>query len=181
MNIGRFRKICKICSYALLFFSAVIIFLVVYGIYLYFFGKADMSFAYNSPSIPLYSMGGSEGAIGITATERNSAALAMLPITQTITIFVLLKGAAAFKWLGDGKRPFEPKFVNIIKCISLVLMVSDIIFPIVHSIILTIISADGYNYNFGFGTAFIIGVILYIVSEIFNYGIELQSLSDDVV
>lgn len=181
MNTKRFRKICKISSYALIFFSAVLIFFVIYGIYSYFLGVGNMSFSYSSPDITLYSMGGSKGAIGITETERESAALAMLPITQFITIFVLLKGAAAFKWLGDGKRPFDLKFVNIIKRISLVLMLSDIIFPIVHSIILATISVDGYNFNFGFGTPFIIGVILYIVSEVFNYGIELQTLSDDVV
>lgn len=181
MNLSRFRNFCRINAYALQIFSIFIFVAVVYSVYTYVCGTTTLSFTYNSPDITLFSMGGSKGAIGITEAERQIAAFTMIPITQAVTIFVLLAGSAAFKWLADGKRPFDFNFVKIIKRISLTLMISDIILPLVHSFVLGVISVDGYNLNFGFGSGFIMGVILYVVSEIFNYGIELQNLSDDVV
>lgn len=181
MNLSRFRKFCRMNAYALQIFSIFIFIAVVYSMYVYVSGTTTLSFSYKSPDITLFSVGGSKGAIGITEGERKTAAFTMIPIAQAVTIFVLLEGSAAFKWLADGKRPFDFNFVKIIKRISLTLMISDIILPLVHSFVLGVISVDGYNLNFGFGSGFIMGVILYVVSEIFNYGIELQNLSDDVV
>lgn len=181
MNIERFRKICRINSYALNLFAVVIIFFVFYGIYAVISGSVDMNFSFRNPGITLYSMGGSKSAIGITEAEYQSAATVMFPVTQIVSVYIFLKGGEIFKWLGDGKLPFDSKLVKMVKKISLTLMISDIVFPMLHSVILSFISVDGYSFRFGFGSAFIMGVILYVVSDIFNYGRELQTLSDDTV
>ncbi|UJF15864.1 DUF2975 domain-containing protein [Jeotgalibaca sp. MA1X17-3] len=181
MNIKKFRRISRGSSLLLKIFAIFSITLVIYGLYTILFGDGNFWFTYKGPSIPLFSMGGSSGSVGITDAEEKLASMIIVPFTVVVFSFILLKGSQIFTWLGKGETPFSEKFANAIKRLSLVLIIFDLLVPIIFYSVLSLISVDGYNYTIGFGSAFIIGIILFIVSEIFKYGIELQSLADETV
>lgn len=181
MNIKRFRTISRVSSVLLKMFTVFSIILVVLGLYIITFGDGNFWFTYSGPSIPLFSTGGSSKGIGITDAEEKLASMIIVPLAVVVSSFVLLKGSQVFTWLGKGETPFSEKFANAIKRLSLVLIIFDLLIPIFYYSLLSWISVDGYHYTIGFGSAFIIGIILFIVSEIFRYGIELQYLADETV
>ena len=181
MNIKRFRTVCRISSIALKLFAVLSIFLVVYGFYTIYFGSENFWFTYSGPSIPIYSMGGSMNGVMITQSEERLAALIIVPLIVLITSYALFKGSQIFKWLGKGETPFSEKFAKTLKRLGLVLVVSDFLIPILYYSVLSFIYEDGYQFNIGVSSTFLIGIILYVISGIFYYGIELQHLADETV
>lgn len=181
MNIKKFRRISRVSSLLLKIFAISSIPFVIYGLYTIIFGDGNFWFTYNGPSIPLFSIGGSSEGVGITDAEEKLASMIIAPFTVVVSSIILLKGSQIFTWLGKGETPFSEKFANAIKRLSLVLIIFDLLIPIIYYSLLSLISVDGYNYTIGFGSAFIIGIILFIVSKIFKYGIELQYLADETV
>src|SRR5699024_8003062 len=103
------------------------------------------------------------------------------PILILIYVFVLWKGSLLFNQLSNGEKPFTFEFASSIKRLSILLITTDIVLPILYSLIVTIIMEGGHYILLGVGAPFLIGIILYAVSEIFIYGIELQTLSDQTV
>jgi uncharacterized membrane protein len=73
------------------------------------------------------------------------------------------------------------EFAQSIKRLGIILILSDILLPLFRSLLVTIIMEGSYYLIVGVGSSLVIGLILYAVSEIFNYGIELQKLSDETV
>lgn len=181
MNIKRFRTISRVSSVLLKIFTIFSIILVISGLYINIFGDGNFRFTYSGPSIPLFSIGGSSEGVGITDAEEKLTSIIIVPLTVVVSSFILLKGSQIFTWLGKGETPFSEKFANAIKRLSLVLIIFDLLVPIIYYSLLSLISIDGYHYTIGFGSTFIIGIILFIVSEIFKYGIELQYLADETV
>lgn len=87
----------------------------------------------------------------------------------------------SFNRLSKGDKPFTLKFSKSIKQIGLLLMVTDVILPILYSFVVSV-QLDGSLYvSLGVGNTFLIGLILLVVTAIFDYGIELQFLSDETV
>lgn len=181
MNIKRFRTLSRVGSVLLTVFAIFSIILVISGLYTIIFGDGNFWFTYSGPSIPLFSIGGSSEGVGITVAEEKLASMIIVPLEVVVSSFIVLKGSQIFTWLGKGETPFSEKFANAIKRLSLVLIIFDLLIPIIYYSLLSLISVDGYHYTIGFGSAFIIGIILFIVSEIFKYGIELQYLADETV
>lgn len=181
MNIKRFRTVCRISSVVLKLFVVLSILLVVYTFYRIYFTTGNYWFNYNGPSIPIYSMGGSKNGIMITQNEERLASLIITPLTVIVSSYALLKGSQIFAGLGKGETPFSEKFAKSLKHLSIVLIASDIIIPILYSAVLSFIYEDGYQFTIGVSSGFLIGMILYVISGIFYYGIELQHLADETV
>lgn len=181
LNIKRFRTISQVSSILLKLFTIFNIVLVIYGFYTILFGDGNFWFTYSEPSIHLFTVSGSSQGIGITETEERLASMIITPLILVVSPYVLLKGSQIFTWLGKGETPFSKKFANGIKHISIVLILSDLLTPIIYHSLLSFISVDGYKYTISFGSALVIGVILFIISEIFKYGIELQNLANETV
>lgn len=181
MNIKRFRTVCRISSMVLKLFAVFSIFLVAYIFYKIYFTNGDYWFTYNKPTGVIYSMTKITDGTMITQDERRLASLIIVPLTVSISSYALFKGSQIFAGLGKGETPFSEKFAKSLKRISLVLIVSDLLIPIVHSLLLSFIYKGGYEFTIGVSSSFLIGIILYAIAGIFYYGIELQHLADETV
>jgi hypothetical protein len=109
------------------------------------------------------------------------ASLLLTPFTALIRFYVLWKGSQLFKYLADGNPPFSNEFTQMLKRISLILIITDIAFPLIYSLLVTLIMEGDHYLIIGVGASFIIGLILYAASEIFKYALTLQQLADDTV
>lgn len=181
MNIKRFRTICRISSFVLKLLAVFSVIIVVYGLYTIYFDDGNFWFTYNKPTGAIYSMTKITDGAMITQADRRLAALIIVPFTLLVNFYTLFKGAQIFEWLGNGEAPFSEKFAKSLRRISLVLIISDLVIPIVHSLVLSFIYKGGYEIIIGIGSMFFIGIILYVISEIFYYGIELQHLANETV
>lgn len=181
MNVKRFRTVSKISAYVLRGLAVFVLLFVTFGLYNILIGNSDGWFTYPGPSFHLFTSGGSMNGIMITDAEYRQAALIMAPILAIFGSYIFWKGGSLFKELADDNSPFTTQFAKSLKHLSIILILTDIAFPIIHSTILSIIYKDGHHFTIGLTGAFIIGVILYAVSEVFSYGIELQTLSDETV
>ncbi|MCC5890794.1 MAG: DUF2975 domain-containing protein [Alkalibacterium sp.] len=177
MNIKQFRIICKVSSVLLKLTAAFLAISVVTSLYAYFFTDTNIWFNLVIPDFPLRH----SGMYFPSEAEQQLAALIEVPFSSLLAIYVFWKGGQLFKYLSEGQSPFSFKFAKSIKWLALILMISDIFLPLFRSMLVTLIMEEGYYFLFGVGSSLMIGLILYAVSEIFNYGIELQRLSDETV
>lgn len=177
MNIKLFRQICKGSSVLLKGLAVFMAIAVVTSLYGYFFTDRIIWFDLNSPSFPiLHSVRNSP-----TEAQRQLAALIEVPFATTLGIYIYWKGSQLFHYLAEGQTPFSFEFSRSIKRLALLMIFSDIILPLFRSLMVTILMENGYYFLIGVNASLMIGLILYAVSEVFNYGIELQRLSDETV
>jgi hypothetical protein len=142
-------------------------------------GDANITFNYNPPSFSL--LNSVSGSLQTLETDMRTVAAIITPIATFVNIYILWKGSQLFKRLADGETPFTTKFAHSIRRLSLVLIVTDLIMPLLYSFVLTLFIENGHYLVIGVGSPFLIGLILYAVAGVFYYGIELQTLSDETV
>lgn len=177
MNIKLFRQICKVSSILLKGVAVYMAIVIVIGLYGYFFTDRTIWFNLNMPSFPiLHSVRNSP-----TESQKQLAALIEVPFATTLGIYIYWKGSQLFNYLAKGQSPFSFEFSRSIKRLALLMIISDIILPLFRSLMVTTLMENGYYFLVGVNASLMIGLILYAVSEIFNYGIELQRLSDETV
>lgn len=181
MNIKRFRRVCNISSVVLKSVAVIGLLVTSMTMYQVLSGNPHVWFNYEGPSFNIFYSGGSMNSYAITDAEYRLAASIIAPLLVVITSYVFWKGGQLFKRLADGEMPFNRLFAKSLKRLSLLLIISDILIPILHSMILSIIYKDGHEFAVGLTSSFLIGIILYAISEIFYYGIELQHLADETV
>lgn len=181
MNIKRFRRVCNVSSIILKILAVLAIVITSLSMYQVLSGNPNVWFNYEGPSFSMFSSGHTMGGILITDAEYRLAATIISPFIVLVSSYVFWKGSQLFKRLADGETPFNFEFTKSLKHLSLVLILSDIITPILYSIILSTIYDNGHEVIVGLTSSFVIGIILYTISEIFYYGIELQQLADETV
>lgn len=181
MNIKRFRRVCNVSSIILKILAVLALVVTSMTLFQVLQGNSDVWFTYDGPSFSIFSSGGSMNGYSITDAEYRLAAAIIAPLIVLVTSYVFWKGGQLFKRLADGETPFNPLFARSLKRLSLILIISDILIPILHSITLSAIYQDGHEVIVGLTSSFVIGIILYAISEIFYYGIELQQLADETV
>lgn len=177
MNVKRFRNVCRFTSVILKIAAIWLGSTIAVLLFSYFFTDSDIWFNFNSPSFTL--INGQRGEL--TTADRQLAALFIVPIASIINCYVLWKGSQIFNYLAEGNNPFSNDFSRTIQRISIILILSDILFPLIYSLMVTLIMDGSSYYIIGVGAPFLIGLILYAVSEIFKYAINLQQLADDTV
>ncbi|PRY74137.1 hypothetical protein [Alkalibacterium olivapovliticus] len=177
MNVDRFRLICKLASLLLKAGAVFIAFTVMYSLFTYFFTDTNIWFNLNIPDFPFFNAvsGPLEDA------DMQLAALISVPFNFLLSFYIFWKGSELFQYLSGGHSPFAFKFAQSIKRLAIVMIVSDLLLPLFHSLLVTIIMDGRYYLIIGVGPSLMIGLILYAVSEVFTYGIELQRLSDETV
>jgi len=177
MNLKTFKLVCKVASFLLKvlgFFAFItlpfaLIIVILPGV------RSSITLDVESSGLILFRSG------LIEESHRQLTALIVAPIFSSILGYTLWKGSQLFDQLIEGYSPFSIDFRTTLKRISLLLIGMDILLPLVYSLVLSIILEDGYYFVFGIGSLFLVGLILYAVAEIFQYGIELQQLTEDTV
>lgn len=175
MNIKRFRNVCRLLSGLFKVFAGFGVALLVLGFFFAIFSETS-SFNFDIDGFSLFVAQSNH----IEEEIWSTAALIITPLVICPHVYILLKGSALFDQLTKGYSPFNSEFTQTVKTISLILIISDIALPLLYSLFVTFLT-DGYYLNIALGSSFVIGLILYAVAEIFNYGIELQELSDDTI
>lgn len=181
MNVKRFRTVSKISAYVLRGFAILLVLFFTLTLFQVLSGNSNVWFNYDGPSFAIFTTEAASDVPIISEADFRLAALFMVPLLAITSVYIYWKGGSLFKSLADGESPFTAKFAKSLQRLSIVMILTDIAFPIIHSIILSTIYSDGYRFTLGLSAPFVIGVILYAVSEIFFYGIELQTLSDETV
>lgn len=176
MNIKKFQFICRFTSVIFKVLAGMFIFIIVVGLYVTLF-RANGSLQFEPAGFTFFQF--QRNPITDEVLER--AALFAVPIFSLIHVYVLLKGSQLFDKLHEGYTPFSPEFVMNLKKISYIMIVFDAVTPIIYSGLVTLLAEDASYFFFSLSSYFVIGLILYVAAEIFNYGIELQTLSDETV
>lgn len=181
MNIKRFKRISKFLS-IIFNASAFLIVLVTMFFVLILFSKNNYGFEFvlNEPSIIIFQNSHLHRTEDLFKIAEK-VSFYILPLILLILLYIFLKGGKMFKNLSNGITPFNSQFARDIKQLGLILIISDIGLPILYSIIFAIISKDKYHIILGISYYFFFGLFFYLVSEILNYGISLQELSDETV
>jgi len=177
INVKQFRSFCRFTSIILKLFTIWIGIAISVSLYSYFFTDTDIWFNFSAPGFTL--VNGQRGTLA--DSEKHLAALIIVPIGAIVSSYVFWKGGQLFNYLAEGNSPFSYDFSRTVKRISLILIVTDILSPLIYSLLVTTIMAGSYYYIIGLGAPFLIGLILFAVSEIFNYAINLQQVVDDTV
>lgn len=176
MNIKNFQFICRFISVIFKVLAGMFIFIIVVGLYVTLF-RANGSLQFEPAGFTFFQF--QRNPITDEVLER--ATLFAVPIFSLIHVYVLLKGSQLFDKLHEGYTPFSPEFVMNLKKISYIMIGFDAVTPIIYSGLVTLLAEDASYYFFSLSSYFVIGLILYVAAEIFNYGIELQTLSDETV
>lgn len=177
MNIKQFRSVSQFTSVILKLASIWLAISVTSLIIAYFNTEGDVWFNFPNPDFPLLnSVSGP-----LSDADMQLAALIVVPLMTLVTCYVLWKGSQLFKYLADGGTPFSLGFSQSVKQLGLILIFTDIAFPLLYSAIVTMVTEDGHYLIIGVGSSLLIGLVLLAAAEIFNYAINLQQLADDTV
>lgn len=178
MNVKRFRQICNLLSYILKFFLAITAVMTVFIINSIFADPGNTI----TPFIDLSSRTFVQYGRGHYAdADLALTAKIIIPIVTATYAYIFWKASSLFSYLADGETPFSPFFSRSVKVISVLMIVHDLIVPLLHSLILSMIMENGYSFSFGLSGYFFYGLTFYVAAEVLNYGIELQQLSDETV
>ena len=177
MNIKRFRRVSKFLSFILKLIGTLSIAISLLGLILIFFADTGASFTVKMPENSFISFQDSR----VTESAHAFTSLILAPLFLSFYSYILFKGSFLFDRLADGKTPFTYDFAESVKRISYFLIAFDIVLPLLYSLIVNLRADEGFYFNFGLTSSFIVGLILYIMSGVLKYGIRLQELSDDTV
>lgn len=99
----------------------------------------------------------------------------------TMMAYIFSKASRLFTHLAQEETLFTNDFADQIKEIGMWLIIADVLPPVVSSIFMTLFTSATYYFYVGFSSMTVIGLLLYVISEIFRYGVTLQELSDETV
>lgn len=177
MTTKKFKKFAKFLEIFLLLGSVMYTFMTGLLLVMYFY--QDYSFSIDAPT-----SGFTLFHATLNSPQKKDLLLTGLLVTTPVLItyaIVFFKGSRFFKSLVQNQTPFSKDNKKLISRISIVLMILGLAPSLVYSIILSFFMTNGYYIKFDIGVSFVVGAILYCVSEVINYGLELQQFSDDTV
>ncbi|MEY8292207.1 hypothetical protein AAK882_06110 [Carnobacteriaceae bacterium 52-44] len=178
MNIQKFRRVSHVISILLKAYVILLVSLILWFTFRQIVNPDSMfKFIYEFSGLSLFQAVRN----GPAAANEDLAATIVTPILGIINLYIIWRGSRLFDYLKTGKTPFALEFSNAIKRLSLLMIIIDILSPLFYSLVLTLLIEQGYYFQIGIASNFVVGIILYVVSGILNYGIELQELSDNTV
>ena len=176
MNVKKFEKISKFLSILLKLVCIFIILGLIGFILLIIFKRDNLTMNIPKPSFPInYQKGDvSESAKFI------AGAIVVIP-SMLIYFYAFFRGSQFFNKLSKGETPFSISNYRILKKIGLIIAITNFIFPLIYSLVTTLLSPDGYYLIVGIDVETIIGLMIYCMAEVIRYGVNLQELSDETV
>lgn len=178
MNIKRFRFIASLASKGLLIVAGIwtaIILLIIFGL---LFGFSSVSFDESNTNY-LYFFESHSANITLEQ-EKLSGLTSVLPAMASYIFFMFL-ASQLFEDLANGETPFTLIQVKRLKTISIGIILVNLIQPLIRSLVLTLLMNRGHYFSWGLNSEIFIGVAIWVLAEIFAYGIELQTLSDETL
>lgn len=179
MNIKRFQLVCRFLSIVLLIIAFIEVAVIAVTGIAALLGSHSMAF-----SIPHVFSTSVVWGVFPTEMQKQIVIWVVTACSSIVTVYISIKGSQLFSQLSLGVTPFSAHFARSLKKISFLLIACDIGTYLAYSLMMTVLmmfNGGGYELSIGFGNSTLIGLAIYCIAGVINYGIELQKLSDDVV
>lgn len=180
MKVKKFQSISKFLSYFFKLAAILSIIAAALSLGSYFFDLLNfesISFVVEMDST--LSIFFSDGSI--TDLEYAKAGLLVGPFFLILMSYLFIQASTLFDRLVTGETPFTFDFAKKVKKISYFLVIIDLIVSLFYTLLVNLIADTGNYFYMGLSYLTLIGLILYLVSGILNYGVQLQKLSDQTV
>lgn len=184
MQTKKFQSISKLLSWIFKLYTGLLIFLVILAL-----GGFVATFFVEPSLYENFSFAADEGT-GFTLFFINDridefryaqALLLVAPVFVGIMSYVSLQASRLFDRLYEGISPFTYIFAGKVRKISFLLILADVLDPIVSTIAVNLFAEMGSYFYIGVTHWTLLGLVLYIVSAVLDYGVSLQELSDETV
>lgn len=178
MTLKKFRLVCKGTSFILQLIAVFCCVILLTGVVMVFILQSSGSSFVFEPTFtsPVFASLGS-----FTDDRLELAAQYIVPPFLFFFSYVFYKGSQLFTQLAEGQTPFRYDFAEDLKRIAVLLILFDVLSPLIYSAVLSVIIENGYYFTFGLSSTFLMGLILYVMSEVLKYGIQLQQLANDTI
>ncbi|MHC5372189.1 hypothetical protein ACYSNU_00150 [Enterococcus sp. LJL120] len=182
MGIKGFQKVARILYWFFLITYLVklvpLVFLTLTGIIFMFLDEGG-AYLYEPATYTLFTA-------DVNSLQQDNLAMKIIDFCSIfLSNFALITscylGSEIFYSLSLGETPFSPWFVRKIRNISFLLVLEGLYAGVLYSVLQSLAMPNGYLITLGVGPSLFIGLIMYAVAGIIQYGIELQKLSDDVI
>lgn len=176
MDVKKFEKITKFLSILLKLVSVFIILGMIGFVLLLTFKKDSLTMSVPVPSFPI-----NAGSGDVPESAKFIAGGFVAISSMLIYFYIFLKGSQFFNKLSKGETPFSIDNYKILKEIGVIVAITSFIFPLIYSLIATLLTPNGYYLIIGIDVETIIGLMIYCMAEVIRYGVNLQELSDETV
>jgi len=176
MNVRKFEKISKFLSILLKLVSGFIVLGLIGLILLLIFKRNNLTMSIPTPSFPINSVSGD-----VPDSAKFIAGVIVAIPSMLIYFYAFFRGSQFFNNLSKGETPFSISNYKILKEIGLIVAITSFIFPLIYSLVATLLTPNGYYLIVGIDVETIIGLMIYCMAEVIRYGVNLQELSDKTV
>lgn len=170
----------------LFFVAGVFGLILIVACLLGYFLSDSFSIDYHPDMITFYSYSATNNGInGIVRTEvdyekiRNTVALIVSIPTFILVSIANFNISALFNDLSQGDTPFTFDKARKLRKIAYLFCLLGVLPVILYPIVYSLVSGD-IHITIGFGYDLIIGLILLVVAQVFQYGLSLQEFNEDV-
>ncbi|MHC5250770.1 DUF2975 domain-containing protein [Listeria kieliensis] len=104
----------------------------------------------------------------------------VLLFSAVLIIAILWLASQIFQGLAVQFSPFQEKYVRKLRQISILLFLYALAPQLLYSLLSTLF-LPGYLFNFGIDIAILFAAVFYLLTEVFRYGVKLQTESDETL
>lgn len=177
MTVPKFHKYTRLLSAILMMLSVVVAITFIIFIIMLIFNRESLVVSKPKLALTLISAGKQDLPKKV---EMMAGIIILLPL-MNIYSYVYYKGSRFFLRLTSGETPFSKENVQLIKRIGMLLIRVSLFTPIIYSAVASFLMPTGYYVSLGVEMDLVIGLLIYCMAEVINYGLELQNFSEDVV
>lgn len=176
MDVKKFERLSKFLSILLKLVSVFIILGLIGFILLLIFKRDNLTINVPVPSFPI-----NVGSGDIPESAKFIAGAIVAIPSMLIYFYAFLRGSQFFNKLSKGETPFSISNYKLLKELGLIIAITNFIFPLIYSLVTTLLTPNGYFLIVGIDVETIIGLMIYCMAEVIRYGVNLQELSDETV
>lgn len=186
MNIKRFQKLSSLLSIAIRIICCAAVALSLISIIGTLINPGEFEIDSKNGDLLVYSTSVSQHSSDIdSALYPNMSNLAGSIVNTICSIFfayLTWRITLIFADFSFDETPFSLKQTKRLEFVAKGYLVIGVAKPLLFSILYTfLIRGKGYDISLGVHYLFFVGLLLYVIADIFNYGIELQKLSDETI
>lgn len=118
---------------------------------------------------------------GLSHTTAQMWILTLVLLCSAILIIsILWLASQIFHELAVQFSPFQEKYVRKLRQISILLFLYAFVPQMLYSLLSTLL-LPGYLFNLGLDSTILFAAIFYLLTEVFRYGVKLQTESDETL
>ncbi|MEG0255073.1 MAG: DUF2975 domain-containing protein [Vagococcus sp.] len=178
MNTSKFKKLAKVLEVVLFLVSVFNLLSMFLLTFMYFF-KENRNFLISPPNNG-WSIFSAMKNMPNPSKQLLAGIIVAVPVL-TIYSIIFFQSSRFFKRLSQNQTPFSEGNKKLLKRIGIALICLGVTPSLIYSLIVSVLTIDGYYINFNIGVSFLVGLVVYCMAEVINYGLELQNFSEDVV